>query len=336
MRDETRPVEDEMVKWAMSDVAPMSDEAFARGRTALLARMDDAGKVVPLAPRRRRRIPVLAAAAAMVAIAGAALLLPSMTSRDSGPNVAAAALLNQAAGLTGDAKLRPGEYLYVLQYARWSSRNYDHTWMYLQDQQLQTWIPADRGGTWLHRRNKVGDKQWLIGQAPADPADLTVEIEGEWRSEGGRWPDSVKIPVSFRDPTPEYIAALPRDPSALYEKLRTEVAGDEGQNLLRMVSQGLDTGMYPADVRSAIFQALTHLPKLEVADQTAVVDSRRGTALGVTEGETTEQIVIDRDSGTYLGSRTVMAQDSHGLKKGQVIGVTSLTTKVVSGLGQTS
>ncbi len=40
MRDDTRPVEDETVKWAMSDVAPMSDEAFGRGRAALLARMD--------------------------------------------------------------------------------------------------------------------------------------------------------------------------------------------------------------------------------------------------------------------------------------------------------
>lgn len=59
MRDETRQVEDETVKWAMSDVAPMSDEAFDRGRTALLARIDAGetaeatGNVVPLAPRRR-------------------------------------------------------------------------------------------------------------------------------------------------------------------------------------------------------------------------------------------------------------------------------------------
>ncbi|ANZ34722.1 hypothetical protein BBK82_00145 [Lentzea guizhouensis] len=57
MRDE-KPVEDEMIRWAMTDVAPMSDEAFDRGRAALLARVDAAeapvAEVVPLAPRRRR------------------------------------------------------------------------------------------------------------------------------------------------------------------------------------------------------------------------------------------------------------------------------------------
>jgi hypothetical protein len=85
MRDETRQVEDETVKWAMSDVAPMSDEAFERGRAALLTRIDaeESGEVVPLR-RRRRRIPLVAAAAAMVVIAGVALVAPSLVAREKG------------------------------------------------------------------------------------------------------------------------------------------------------------------------------------------------------------------------------------------------------------
>ena len=40
-----------------------------------------------------------------------------------------------------------------------------------------------------------------------------------------------------------------------------------------------------------------------------------------------------RATGEYLGSRTVLAKDAWGLKRGQVIGTTSVTTKVVAGLG---
>ncbi|MEU3642733.1 CU044_5270 family protein [Lentzea sp. NPDC034063] len=343
MRDVTRQVEDETVKWAMSDVAPMSDEAFDRGRAALLTRIDaeGSGEVVALAPRRRRRIPVVAAAAAMVVIAGAALIAPSMMSRDKGPSVggaAAAELLNQAANLTGDAQLQPGQYLYVLQNARWSMTEYDHRWMYLQDFELQTWIPADRRGTWLYKHDSVGDRQYLIGSVEdLSPADRTSHLDGskEYRSEGGPALHD-KIKSGFRDPSPEYLASLPADPKALYRKLRDEVSGDEGLGFLQMVNDGLDTGVYPAAVRSAVYQALSFLPKLEIVEKAAVIGDRSGTALGVTENETTEQIVIDQATGEYLGSRTVLAKDAWGLKRGQVIGTTSVTTKVVAGLGLAS
>lgn len=343
MRDETRQVEDETVKWAMSDVAPMSDEAFERGRAALLARMDaeESGKVVALAPRRRRRIPLVAAAAAIAVLAGAALVTPSLMTRVKGPSVgsaAAAELLNQAANVTGDAKLQPGQYLYVLQDASWSMTESNHRWMYLQDQKLQTWIPSDRKGTWLYRRDAVGDRRWLIGSPKGlSPDELKSHLDGsdEYRSEGGPALHD-KIAASFRDPSPEYLASLPADPEALYEKLRDEVSGNEGLGFVQMVSDGLDTGVYPAQVRAAVFKALSYLPKLEVFDRTAVIGTRSGTALGVTENETTEQIVIDQAAGEYLGSRTVLAKDAWGLKQGQVISSTSVTTKVVAGLGLAS
>ncbi|MDX3662177.1 hypothetical protein PV646_33155 [Streptomyces sp. ID05-26A] len=340
MRDETRQVEDETVKWAMSDVAPMSDEAFERGRAALLARIDadEPGKVVPLASRRRRRIPVVAAAAAMVVIAGAALVAPSMMSRDKGPSVgsaAAAELLHQAATHTGDAKLAPGQALYVLQYARWSVSEAGHRWMYLQDQTLQTWIPADRAGTWLYRHNKTGERQWLIGSEADNARDVpeSLHTDGEFTSTGGPALHD-KIKSSFRDPSPEYLASLPLDPRELYSKLRDEVAGNEGLTFLQMINDGLDTGVYPAQVRSSVYKALSYLPRLEIVEKAAVIDSRSGTAFGVTENETTEQIVIDQTTGEYLGSRTVLAKDAWGLKQGQVIGTTSVTTRVVSAVGQ--
>ncbi|MGW6444120.1 CU044_5270 family protein [Lentzea sp. NPDC055074] len=340
---EIRQVEDETVKWAMSDVAPMSDEAFERGRAALLARIDadesaqDSGEVVALARRRRRHVPLLAAAAVMLVIAGAALVAPSLISRLDGPSVGsaeAADLLSKAANLTGDAKLRPGQYLQVNLDARWYLLDARHRFLYLQDQRQQTWIPADRAGTWLYRHRMVGDRQWLIGSERENSGDVPKELhkDSESTSTGGPALHD-KIDASFRAPSVEYLATVPLDPAQLYEKLRDEAGTNDGNVFMQMVGDGLDSGAYPAEVRSAVYRALSHLPGLEVTEDVAVFDGRRGTAFGVTEGEVTEQLVIDRATGEYLGSRTVLAEDAWGLKEGQVIGTTSVTTKVVAGIG---
>lgn len=329
-----------MIKWAMSDVAPMSDEAFSRGRAALLARIDAAAaapeNVVQLAPRRRpRRIPLVAAAAAMVMIAGAALLVPSLTSRESSVGSASAGEILKQAALSADDKLvPPGQFLYVRQNARSSTTDAKYEWMYLEDQTLETWIPSNRKATWLHRRSGTGNRQIVLGSEKDIPTfDPPLREDLEWKAEGGAWLGD-KIPVSFRSPTPEYIAALPRDPRQLFEKMRSEVSGNGGRELLQMVNDGLDSGLYPAEVRSVIYQALTFVPNLEVVDRTAVLDHRTGTALGVTEDDFTEQIVINPADGDYLGSRSVLARDAHGMKAGQVFNLTTVTTRVVSAMGQ--
>jgi hypothetical protein len=219
----------------------------------------------------------------------------------------------------------------VRQDGRWSTRDHDYEWMFLTDQTAETWIPADRRATLLHRRSATGPKQWLIGSEEDLPNGLAERAAGEWRLEGGRWLGD-KVPVSFTDPTSDYVSALPRDPRDLYDVLRTEAGS---RNLVLMVTSGLDTGTYPADVRAAVFQALTRLPGLEVVDRAAVLDDRTGTALGLTTNGLTEQIVIDPGTGEYLGSRSVQAEDAHGLKAGTVIGTSSFTAEVVSGIGRT-
>ncbi|ANZ34723.1 hypothetical protein BBK82_00150 [Lentzea guizhouensis] len=277
------------------------------------------------------------AAAAMVLIAGAALIAPSLVSRDTGVGSASAGEVLEAAALSADDRLvQPGQFLYVLQYSRWSSSDSEYRYLYLEDQTLETWIPAARGDVWLHRRTNTGNKQFLLGSEQDVPKfDPPLREDVEWRAAGGAWLGDER-PVSFRSPSPEYVAALPREPRALYEKMRSEAGGDEGRLLLQMITEGLGSGLYPADARAAVYQALTFVPRLEVVDRTAVLDSRTGTALGVTDGDVTVQIVINQDTGDYLGSRAVQARDAHGLKAGQVLSTTAITTRVVAALGAQS
>jgi hypothetical protein len=98
----------------------------------------------------------------------------------------------------------------------------------------------------------------------------------------------------------------------------------------------LDTGLIPADLRKAAYQALAYLPNLKVVGQDKDLDGRPGEAFGLVDGKTLSEITIDPNTGEYLGSRDVLVKDWNGIKTGTVLGSSTLTTKVVAGLGRTS
>ena len=370
MRDGLRPAEDDQVKRAVSELPEMSDEAFAAGRAKLLARMgktepaavaveepaavtepvavtEPAAVVVPR-QRRSRHIAWLAAAAIVVGVLVLTLVGPSFVPQNGsgGPepkigSAVAAEALSQAASKTGDVVLQPGQFLYVRDRTIVSSmagRDDDHIdYAYTQDETYETWVPADQGQTWEHRRTSSGRKTWLKGS----PADLDQDIPdpmvlGDWKAKGGApWGTDIP-PATFFHPTPAYLAALPRDPKQLYEKLRADAAGDQGIELFRQIRSGLDTGLIPADLRKAAYQALAYLPNLEVVGQDKDLDGRPGEAFGLVDGKTLSEIIIDPNTGEYLGSRDVLVKDMDGMKAGTVLGSSTLTTKVVTGLGHTS
>ncbi|MGW0517169.1 hypothetical protein [Crossiella sp. NPDC003009] len=127
-------------------------------------------------------------------------------------------MLNKAATTTGDVVLQPGQFRYVLADAKWMTSgdgNHGQDFAYLLRQKLETWIPADRRGEWLHRRAAVGAKEWLAGSPADEPVGIPAQVLGEWRSKGG--PHLGKDdPANFANPTPAYLAKLPRDPNAVH------------------------------------------------------------------------------------------------------------------------
>ncbi|WP_043725737.1 CU044_5270 family protein [Kutzneria sp. 744] len=361
MRDGLRPAEDGVVKRAMSELPEMSDEAFRAGRAKLLARMGRtaaepggvpaagepaepaAAVVVPMRRRRGRHIAWLAAAAVVVGVMVVALVGPSVvpSGEGSAPRIGsavAAQALSMAASKTGDVVLRPGQFLYVRDRTMsggYGSGNYDDLkYLYLQDETYETWVPADQAQTWEHRRTSSGRKTFLKGSPSDLPNIPDPMVLGDWKAKGGvPWGNDIP-PASFLYPTPAYLAALPRDPQQLYVRLRTETAGDEGVNLLNRIAFGLDTGLIPADLRKAVFQALAYLPNLKVADKVADFDGRRGEGFGIVTDSQLHELVIDTATGQYLGSRAVLVNDWQGIKAGTVLGSSSLTTKVVGAMGQ--
>ncbi len=344
MRDGLRPAEDDLVKRAVSELPPMSDEAFDAGRARLLAEMGRTVEAKPVVvPQRRRHVAWLAAAAVVVGVLVLTMVGPTLVPKgdvDNGPeprigSAVAAEALSQAASKTGDVVLQPGQFLYVRDHAMAMASGGDGNhidWAYTQDETYETWVPADQGQTWETRRSSSGHKTLLKGAPPTDmPAIMPL---GEWKARGGAFWGDDNLPPAFTRPTPAYLAALPRDPKQLYEKLRSEAAGDQGVILLTEISEGLDTGLIPADLRKAVFQALAYLPNLQVLGGQTDFDGRPGTGFGLVDDATQHELIIDPATGAYLGWKELLVRDSKGLNAGTLVNASSVTTKVVGAMGQ--
>jgi hypothetical protein len=134
----------------------------------------------------------------------------------------------------------------------------------------------------------------------------------------------------WQQPTPAFLAGLPRDPAALYARLRADTKGhgrDPDAEVLVYATDALRTGLVPADVRAALYRAVAHLPGLKIVDHQANLDGRQGVALGMSDGGGgTQQIIFDPATGQFIGERST---DGHGRPEE----ITSVTTSVAAAIG---
>jgi hypothetical protein len=300
------------------------------------------------APARRRHRPAVRWAGMATGLAAALVggLVLTAVGASKPPPVYAETVrtLDGAAELSAHAQdpaVGPGQYLYVATHAWW--RADAMRFSYLGENLIETWIPSDRTQEWLERRTVTGRRQWLAGnEKDARAAGVLEEPgwpEGDTRARCGDFDGSSGHPRAgscaghgggWQNPTPAFLAGLPRDPAVLYARLRADTKGhgrDPDAEVLVYVTDALRTGQVPADVRAALYRALTRLPGLKVVDHRANLDGRQGVALGTGDGGGgTQQIIIDPATGQFIGERSV---DSHGRPED----ITSVTTSVATAIG---
>ena len=323
----------------MADEPAMTDEEFDRGREQLLTAMRTG------APAPRRRTRWLAAAAAAVVLAAGLLVAQTLDFGGVGggpPRAAAAPVLNKAAGLAataGDQQVGPGQYLYVsTRSAGLTFHDVEGEAVYRSAKFIDTWIPADPRDTWLERRGEIGKPSWVPGHEgdgppPGEPAGFV----GEWRAPCGAfgyWAQDSKPSCdqgSWANPTPEFLAGLPKDPEQLYKRLLAD-SGTEADAVIT-VGDVLGTGRIPAEYRALLYRAIAHAPNLRVTEQVATLDGRTGTALGIEAYGQIRDFVIDPDTGEFIGYREVLSEEEHGIPAGTVRAQFSTTTAVVDEAG---
>lgn len=348
---------------------PVNTAALPRARSALLAAASAAGLSDPVtseyqasssesdsnvgvAERHpssarhswRRRAGAVLIAAALVAVA---LLLPSLVTQNGRPVASADAsrALTQAAAAVGasDPVVAPGQYKYLQTHAWWAG--IDGNTVRLIENQETVWVPADPSdpaAMWMLQRGPTGQVQWISGDPSdasglSDPMDIypTMNVQaacGDFYGSGGC--DRIG---SWQDPTPAFLLALPRDPTALLERLRTD-APNNGRGDIELLVYAADllrSGLVPADLRAALYRALATLPDIDMVDRAVTLDGQAGVALGMQDGQIRQDIIIDAATGAFIGEREVALENLDEIPAGAVMSSTSLTTAVVDTLGGT-
>jgi hypothetical protein len=173
-------------------------ERLATARIELVRAAGGAGGAERAAPPRRRHWGRWAAAAAVVAaLVAGALVIQTVQFGDQPPAAsAAAAALNSAADKIGasDPPVAPGQYRYIATHAWWMATivlGEQGGYSYLEENLLETWVPADQKQEWLWRRDVTGARKWVRGtEEQAKAAGVPVGeggMEGEWKARCGDW-----------------------------------------------------------------------------------------------------------------------------------------------------
>jgi hypothetical protein len=314
-------------------------------------------KVTPVATlgRKHRKVRVaswttvgVAAAAAAVVVLVGTSQTPEGPQTPAGPApVNAAFVLNQAADHAihqKDDPVHPGQYRYVSEKISAVSMSMGHTsgapvaFAYRERDIETTWVPYDQSGIWTKEMGRIG-KPVVIADNNAQPIDkegwdspqpverITGRCGDFFSPDKGTHPCSRQF--DHKQLTSAMIETMPRDPHKL---LTDKYLGKDLMSALQRSTMFLRSGLVPGDLRAAIYRALALVPGIEITDNFANLDGRKGVAFGGNEPGYRTDVIIDPATGQYIGFRSV-DDGTMGLPKGTVHDSSSLVTGVVNKVG---
>ena len=344
----------QLLREMRSDVGSAPAATLARGREKVMAKVAQASPsgahppkatVTPIRFRRR----ILFASAAAALLVGGIVVADVIRPGAPGATAEAAEVLNKAAAATirtSDPVVGPGQYLKIetteltgsgAQAADGGEVNWQET------TGGQVYVPADRAGEWIWNREPRVPLESSTDEAKA----LAAEIAARQKDHPEEHPTMFGIlsapggalygnepAVIIGTPLKE-AGSLPRDPHALLDLIyeRTKGAGKSPESeAFVTIADGLRTGVVPADLRAALFQAAALIPGVTLTDKEATIDGRTGIAIGIptADGVARTDIIIDPTSGLVIGEQNVLLKDFPGTPAGTVNTWTSVKTSVVN------
>ncbi len=273
-------------------------KTLAAGREKLMQRaaaeetVDEEPAADVLRPRRPWRRVILASAAAAAIVAGLVVADVAGSGERPGATAEAIQVLSDAAAATittSDPVLAPGQYLLVdteAVYAVFSSTETGQQHVWLESQNGQMYVPADRSGEWIWNR-EAGEAVQFFDEESRAEARLQAaqsDYQGEYlRAPAGQFYGSGQS-ILGAIPLEEAIAGAPRDPKELLELIYDNTRGSgptPDEEAFITIVDTLNTGVIPADLRAALYQAAALIPGLTVVESEATLDGRTGVSLGM-------------------------------------------------------
>lgn len=318
----------------------VSEEALSRGRAALFGRM------TATAPRRSHRGMKIAGLGALAAGAlTAALVLTNVVGLAGwrgGAEPAAAEVLHSAALAaveSSDPVLGQGQYLLVatssVHSATIQTRDGENA-AYLFSSEDELYIPADREDDWVWSRHAPSVYQTFGPASAAAAATAEPPHPGETdellQAPGGAFYGG-EAGGGYGD-----LADLPRDPVQLLNHIYRVTLGagpsPDGEALV-YIADRLRTGVVPADLRAAFYEAAALIPGVTITEEQATLDGRTGIAIGRDEGSSFRQeIIIDPDTGLFIGEREITLTGLLDIPAGTAVSWSAVTTSVTDSAPQ--
>ncbi len=250
-----------------------------------------------------------------------------------------------------DRPLGPGQYVFVQTHAWWLTTHGPH--QHLAEHRLRQWVPACADRHWLLEREVTGRRTWLAGSAeealaegydlrPAQPSGRLRAAHGAFEAVEDALDGPAAAPPcipavrprgSWRTPSMEFFARLPREVDALLARLREDNTGSWFGPFAAGVA-ALRTALVPAELRATLCLALARLPGVTAVEGVANVDGEECLALVHDAGRTRTELMLHPADGQFAGERDTLRMDSPaGLRVGTVISSTAVRTGVVDAEG---
>ncbi|WP_433167144.1 CU044_5270 family protein [Kribbella sp. CA-247076] len=149
---------------------------------------------------------------------------------------------------------------------------------------------------------------------------------------------------SWFTPTPAFLAQLPRDPDRLLARLRTNDGLPPVPSPARIATAPFDratlilaSGIAPADLRAALYQAIRMIPGISLQADAVNLDGRTGRAVSqLQQFGVRKELIIDPRTGQFIGLREVATitaplngdGDPMSYRRGDIISWTSVATQI--------
>jgi hypothetical protein len=334
-----------MLRDSWSEVAPPSPDAQDRARSALLARITEAGPPAaagPVAPPGRTgRGRVWAWRAGIATAAAAAVAASVVVFGGNGPDargpVAQPDPTSAQPGSTTPAHAQPMTAVaQAFELAATHAAAQPFTpprpdqWIYIELQQILASNVAGTKGTPAVKTVQTWKR--ADGQQTAYMVNGTLQI-GSFQQGSGM-------------PAQDYptLAGLPTDPDALLAWLRTRLGPSGDDILFTVIATIVGQNLLPPDVAAAALRAAALVPGVAETPESTTIDGHPVTALGrALDGWRQFDILVDSDTQTVIGSRNIAIadyQDPNGyfaFSKGQVMDMVLLKKAIiVDAAGHTS
>ncbi len=231
---------------------------------------------------------------------------------------------------TSDPVVGPGQYLEVdVQEQSQAFLGPDSS--ALVPYSLTVYRPADTSVEWTLVRTSGEPVAYF-------PSNRAAEVEAAWKADPAGYPTGTvrALDGAFSgDPwTPADLAAMPRDPDALYDwvaahRLRLEQSrgGDDGARH-RPARNGDGAGGPP----QRHVPGAREDPRATVTHDAVTLDGRTGVGIGRTEagrGDEYTEVVVDPTTGDFIGMRSIAGRATRAFPAGTVLDSKSVTTSVV-------